>query len=121
MCIRDSSITLFVLAPGAASFVPLTGVAISGPGTCVISNTYAFAALISPPNASLPITYTWLPEPDEGQGTSLSRYVWYTVGTYAITVTAQNTGTLFIDMHTVDVGEVAWVVVYLPLVLRESQ
>ncbi|RLC81610.1 MAG: hypothetical protein DRI61_03640, partial [Chloroflexi bacterium] len=41
---------------------------------------------------STPITYTWSPEPESGQGTASATYTWATTGTKAITVTAENCG-----------------------------
>jgi len=111
-------ITLVVLAGGAAPFVPVTGVEITGWGSCMIGQSNAFRAVVSPANASTPITYTWSPNPAQGQGTATARYTWNVTGTYMITVTARNTATLFSDTHTVYVSDVSLPRIYLPVVLR---
>ncbi len=113
-----NSITLVVLAGGAAPFVPITGVQINGWGSCMIGQPYTFHAVVSPSDASTPITYTWSPNPAQGQGTATARYTWNVTGTYMITVTAQNTATVFSDTHTVYVSDIAMPLIYLPVVLR---
>ncbi|MBN2002203.1 MAG: endoglucanase [Anaerolineae bacterium] len=113
-----NSITLVVLAPDDGPFVPLTGVEITGWGTCAIGLPYTYQAIVSPSNASRPITYTWSPDPVQGQGTATANYLWSSVGTYAITVTAQNDGAVFTDVHIINVEDLDLYHIYLPLILR---
>jgi hypothetical protein len=54
----------------------LTGITITGPVTGTTGVAYAFTATIAPPTATLPITYTWSPEPDAGQSSSVVTYTW---------------------------------------------
>jgi hypothetical protein len=95
--------------------VALTGVNIEGPEIGTISTTYAFTASISPSTVSLPITYTWSPEPNSGQGASVATYRWDTGGVKTINVEVQNGGDLFTDDHAITILDKR---VYLPLVLR---
>jgi hypothetical protein len=71
---------------------------------------------ILPLTATLPITYTWSPEPDKGQGGRDVQYTWANTGTVTLTVTAENCGAQVTDTYRVDVREPWWV--YLPVVLR---
>lgn len=106
-----NSITLVVIPPGGGS---VTGVSIGGPITGTAGMDHTFAAAVSPLDVSTPITYTWSPEPDGGQGTSAAIYSWSTMGSKTITVTAANEGGSAVDGHVIDI----WARVCLPLVLR---
>jgi len=74
--------------------VPLTDVSLVGPigitTTLYIGTAYHFQAVITPVNATPPITYTWTPTPATGQGTTDAVYRWMTPGTYTTTLTAEN-------------------------------
>ncbi len=83
--------------------VPLTDAGISGPTQGYTGATYIFNALITPTNATLPITYTWTPAPSSGQSTAQARYSWDTLGTHAITLTAQNCGGTATVKHTIEI------------------
>jgi hypothetical protein len=50
------------------------------------------AQTVAPADASPPITYTWTPAPDSGQGTAHADHTWATAGTTALNVTASNCG-----------------------------
>jgi len=69
---------------------PVTGVLALGPDIGFVAFPNFFNALALPWDATPPITYTWSPTPDGGQGTDWVTYTWATTGTYVITVTAQN-------------------------------
>jgi hypothetical protein len=56
-----------------------------------------------PPNATPPITFTWSPVPDWGQGSPGVLYSWPMSGTYTITVTAENCGGSVVDTHAIDI------------------
>jgi hypothetical protein len=68
----------------------LTGATISGPSLGKINTSYIFAAAYTPLTATLPITYTWTPAPDSGQGSSTAHYSWSAAGVYTISLTVQN-------------------------------
>ena len=102
--------------------VPITGVSISGPITGNVGAVHTFTATVSPPDASLPIAYTWSPEPQSGQGAAVARYTWMTTGTKTISVTASNLGgaNTASDEHAISIsGEIEWHYIYLPLVMRQ--
>ena len=86
---------------------------------------YTFAAIVSPPTATTPITYTWSPVPDSGQGTvvlaqstAVVTFTWVITGDKTITLTAENVGGMVSDIHVIAIGEQYHI--YLPLVLRQS-
>lgn len=67
-----------------------TTVTISGPITAIISNTYQYAAQVQPTDAITPLTYTWSPQPESGQGTANVSYRWVSTGTQGISLTVSN-------------------------------
>lgn len=102
--------------------VPLTDVAIVGPrettSTLYIDNLYTFDAVVTPTDATKPITYTWMPAPTTGQGTDSVTYRWSAPDTYTVTLTAENCGGPVAVTRAIIIQEKAKVLVYLPLVLR---
>ncbi len=93
------------------------GVSLSGPTTATVGASSWFSAQVSPGTASLPISYTWSPEPTAGQGTEQVAYVWRTVGSHPLTVTVENcaSGSPISATWTVAVEPAQ---VYLPVVMR---
>jgi len=81
--------------------IPLTDVAISGPASGLINRSYTFNAVITPTDASRPITYTWSPAPAAGQGTASASYTWPVSGTQTITLRVENCGGVFTATHTI--------------------
>ena len=106
--------------------IALTGVSIAGPlgvtSTLYIGADYHFQAVITPANATPPITYTWEPSPATGQGTAEVVYRWMTPGLHILILTAEN---CFVPSTVVDVireVEVEWRelhFIYLPLVQKK--
>ena len=100
----------------------LTDVGIVGPleitSTLYINTLYTFQAIITPTDATLPITYTWSSEPQTGQGTNTATYRWNTPDTYTITLTAENCGGAVTTTRTFVIEDKDAFTVYLPLVQR---
>lgn len=100
----------------------ISDVNIIGPRAGTVGAAYAFAALASPPTASLSITYTW-----QASEQSLSVHpsglvdweelTWYLAGTKAITVTAKNCGEAVSATHTIELKALDRV--YLPLITKD--
>jgi hypothetical protein len=114
------SITIVGATPSCAR--PLRGVGIQGPGegtaTLYVNTLYIFYAMLTPVDATPPITYTWAPTPHNGQGTPAAIYQWDTPDTYTITLAAQNcAGIPFEAQHVVTIHDWQYQV-YLPLILR---
>jgi hypothetical protein len=95
---------------------PLTGAGIEGPVEGTEGYSYDFQVAVEPLTATRPITYTWQPEPDFGQGTPDVTYSWAVEGTYPLTVTADHCGGTVTGTLTVNVEEPSRI--YLPVVLR---
>jgi hypothetical protein len=70
--------------------VALSGVDIDGIPTGESEKSYSFTAITSPDDATLPIVFTWSPEPEQGQGTDTAEYRWDADGDYTISVEATN-------------------------------
>ncbi len=109
---------------GADEFVcvGLTGTSITGLTTGTVGTIHAFTATVAPPDASLPVTYTWDPAPAQGSlllpDGSVASYAWDKVGAYTITLTATNCGGIDTVTHTIHI-EPRRLYIYLPLVLRD--
>ncbi len=84
--------------------VPLTAVTISGPSTGTTNVGQVFSATVSPITATTPIVYTWVPMPDNGQGTTAATYSWQTDGSKDITVTAENGGGVVTNTYTISLN-----------------
>jgi uncharacterized repeat protein (TIGR01451 family) len=93
---RVITIEEVIVCPG-----PLTGVSISGPTSGVTDTAYVFTSDLVPPNATVPVTYTWSPAPDSGQGTASATYQWTAPGTYTLTLTAENCGGVSSAQHVI--------------------
>lgn len=96
--------------------VPITGVEVTGLTTGYTHIPCPLGAVVTPLDATEPITYTWSPEPDSGQGTATAWYEWDQPGTYSITLEAENCGGVVSDTHTMSISVRVWI--YLPMVLR---
>jgi hypothetical protein len=95
----------------------LENATIQGPGAVIIDETTTFTVEVAPATATMPISYTWAPEPDMGQGTAVVSYTFATTGTRTLAVEVRNiagpvTGTLEVDVMRDDI------LVYLPLIVR---
>jgi uncharacterized repeat protein (TIGR01451 family) len=93
------TITIEALPPTCPR--PLSDVGISGPTGGYADTVYTFTAVITPFDATEPITYTWTPEPDSGQGMTGATYSWATTGAQVITITAENCGGVVTGVHTI--------------------
>jgi hypothetical protein len=101
---------------------PLLDVGIAGPvdnftGSLYIDTLYTFHAVITPAEATEPVTYTWSPAPESGQGMDSALYRWAEPGTYTITVTAVNCGGP-VDARRVITVHTQQHYIYLPSVMR---
>jgi carboxypeptidase T len=104
--------TLTLTVREAGVCVDLSGLTILGE-TAGLSGTYTFTTSFEPPDASLPISYTW----DNGDISAVSVRA-LDVGTYTLVVTATNcVDALVTDTHTIVIGEPGFYV-YLPLVVK---
>ncbi len=95
--------TLDSCPPVVPPCTPLTDVTITGLHSGTTGTAYTFTATIAPPTATLPVTYTWTPEPQSGQRTGEAVYTWATTGTKTITVTAENCGGPVSNTHVITI------------------
>jgi len=94
----------------------LSAVTIEGPTEGTTGWPCQFHVAVEPLAATRPITYTWEPEPDEGQGGLDISYSWPVSGTYPITVTADHCGGTVTGTLSITIAE-PWRVL-LPVVLK---
>ncbi|MBN2002887.1 MAG: hypothetical protein JXA21_05990 [Anaerolineae bacterium] len=104
--------------------VPISEVAVveaTPASTFFVGMQYTFQSVITPANATPPITYTWSPAPLNGQNQATATYRWDTPGVYTVTLSAANCVTVAVDAppREVVVTEGAYRL-YLPLVLRSQ-
>lgn len=90
-----------VLPQGCAA--SLTDVSISGPSAGVAGTAHTFTAGPSPIAATVPISYTWSPEPERGQGTASATYRWAMAGAQVVGLVAANCGDFAGAVQTVAV------------------
>jgi hypothetical protein len=102
---------------GGTSCEPVADVGISGPTFGFTNTLYLFSAAITPPFATTPITYTWSPLPNAGQGTASAQYQWATPDVYTITLAAENCGGSGAATHPITIAAEGWII-YLPLILK---
>lgn len=114
------TITLIGSTPSCPG--PLTEVSIQQPyGSSMgfyIDRLYTFQAIITPTGATPPVTYTWAPFPESGQGTPYASYLWSAPDTYTITLVTQNCGGVPLTAQRVVAVSEQQHYIYLPLVLR---
>ncbi len=84
--------------------VTIAEVTLSGETTGLVDELLLFNATISPTDASLPITYTWTPEPDVGQGFPNAVYSFDQAGEYVISVQVENCGAFAGAVQTVQIS-----------------
>lgn len=71
---------------------PLDGVEIVGPTEVYVGFPVPYYAETDPPSIVQPVTYTWTPAPNLGQGTPFVEYTWASTGTHIVTVSAESCG-----------------------------
>lgn len=102
---------------GAAIIVAVASVTISGPTAADLGQPVSLTATVSPTGASPPVSYSWSPEPDSGQGAAQATYSWATPGEKTVMVTAVNGGGAADDNYTVTIRSNEQQRIYLPLTL----
>ena len=113
----DEKNQMNVYVVGETTCEPVTNVGITGPTVGFTNTLYTFNAVITPPAATTPITYTWSPPPDAGQGTASAQYQWSMPDVYTITLAAENCGGSDTATHAVTIADEGWII-YLPLILK---
>lgn len=89
-------------------FILMENVELTGAEQAYLGESIPFTATVSPPDSSLPITYTWEatgypPTQHSGDAIDTMNYEWGVEGTKIITVTASNVGGSVVDTHTIDI------------------
>ena len=98
-CGMAISRTLAITVTGCPN--PVVDVTIGGPGSGYAGTPYVLTSSILPSDPTLPVTYTWSPAPDSGQGTPDGQYQWATPGTYDVTLVVESCGGPVSDTHTI--------------------
>ncbi len=88
-----------------------TNITINGAKIGVIDTLYNFTATVSPLDVTMPLAYTWFPEPDRGQGTSKVNYSWGITGSQIISVMVSNRVGAVSATHEIVLGEFQSVVI----------
>jgi hypothetical protein len=112
----DEKNQMNVYVAGGTTCEPVTDVGITGPTVGLTNTLYTFNAVITPPAATTPITYTWSPPPNAGQGTASTQYQWSMPDVYTITLAAENCGGGDTAIHAITIVD-EWII-YLPLIMK---
>jgi hypothetical protein len=75
--------------PTGGGCTPVSNVTIAGPSTGQVGVALCLTATVAPPDATAPISYTWVPA-GTGQGTPNACFTWPAPGTYTVTVDVSN-------------------------------
>lgn len=121
----DSAIathTIAIAAPPPACPYPLEAASVVGPSSGYTDTRYTFNAVITPANATQPVTYTWTPAPLNGQNAISATYQWAAPGNYVITLTVENCGGRQTVTHTIVIStpQGPEYKIYLPLILKNT-
>jgi M6 family metalloprotease-like protein len=89
-------------------FTPMSDIELEGPAMGKALASIPFTVTVSPSDVSTPITYTWvatgLPTVKHtGDTVDRIAFIWQEIGTKAITVTADNNGSILVDTHYIEV------------------
>jgi hypothetical protein len=82
-------------------------VTISGPVTGTVDVPLTLTAAITPDTTTLPLTTTWTPQPQTGQGTHTAVYRFAQPGSYPITLTVTNAAGQVRATHSVTIADPA--------------
>jgi hypothetical protein len=92
---------------GGTTCEGITDVGITGvPEIGYTDIPYTFTGVVTPTMASTPITYTWMPGPDSGQGMASATYIWATPGIQTVSLLAENCGGSATITRTVTIEEI---------------
>ncbi len=96
--VQEDILGTFAVLPDGCE-VALSDVSIQAPpvGQTVLS--YNYDATVVPSNATEPLTWTWIPEPQSGQGTPNAVYQWPDAGDQMASVMVENCGSFAAGMH----------------------
>jgi uncharacterized repeat protein (TIGR01451 family) len=93
----DDVLGQITIVPQECPFA-ITGVTLSGVESGVANTGYTYAAAIEPLNATAPVTITWAPEPQSGQGSATAVYNWPAAGEHFVFVGVENCGSFAGDV-----------------------
>lgn len=82
---------VFTVLPAGCE-VAVADVTLTGPGTGLVDELLLHTTAVSPPSASIPITYTWTPEPETGQGFPNAAFRFSEAGDHLVAVQVENCG-----------------------------
>lgn len=100
---RNSQADIYATSLVSTCAVPLTGTRVSGGSVITPDIALALTAVITPSNATLPVSFNWSPVPSSGQGTAQASYAWSVPGHYTVTASASNCGGTFSAEQGVEV------------------
>ena len=83
--------------------LPLENVSISAPSETQTGVPVDMEAILTPPDATPPLTFVWTPAPAAGQGTAKATYYWQEPDTYNVQVVVSNCGSTVTATHRISV------------------
>ncbi len=95
----DASQPVLISSPSCPR--PLSGATIAGPGAGVSGTLYSFMGIVTPTDATTPVSYTWSPAPESGQGTAVASFRWDAPTVETITLAAENCAVPLETLHVI--------------------
>lgn len=87
----DDVLGQITIVPAGCPFAVVDG-SVDGPGAAMAGVDHVYTASIAPLDATMPISYTWSPEPKSGQGSATAVYNWSSAGEKTVFFNAENCG-----------------------------
>ena len=84
--------------------VAVADVLLSGPAEGLVDELLVLTTSLFPLDASIPVTYTWTPEPETGQGFPNAAFRFDEAGEHLISVQAENCGAFAAAVHSVAIS-----------------
>jgi uncharacterized repeat protein (TIGR01451 family) len=84
--------------------VAIADMTLSGESSGLVDELLLFSTAVSPLDATAPLTYTWTPEPETGQGFPNAAYRFDQAGEYVISVQVSNCGAFAAAVQTVQIS-----------------
>jgi len=102
--VQDSDVLgTFTILPAGCE-VAIADMTLSGESSGLVDELLLFSTAVSPLDATGPLTYTWTPEPETGQGFPNAAYRFDQAGEYVISVQVSNCGAFAAAAQTVQIS-----------------
>jgi uncharacterized repeat protein (TIGR01451 family) len=102
--VQDEDILGVVHIVPASCPAAIVAATLTGPSEGTVGNDYLYTLDLSPVAPTQPMTITWAPEPQSGQGTTSATYNWGTAGIQGVFAAVENCGGFAADVVQTAIG-----------------